>query len=135
MNGFKNTWQKLLAMALVSLTLLLLVAPAQATAQTGPDWKLMGQSPDGRSQQYADLNSIQAGEENQQWLVHSYFTEHQANQQVRADYVTLYDCDRQRYKDVNPDGIPAVDWGSAQADPLNQATLDFVCDRMTPSPD
>jgi hypothetical protein len=95
-----------------------------------PQWQLTGQSADGLSQQYVDLNSLRPGDAAHQWLVDSYFTERKANEQVRADYVTLYDCDRQRYKDVNPDGVPAPDWGSAGADPLNRATMVFVCDRV-----
>ncbi len=129
MDGLAKTWQTLLA--LVMFTLLSLASPSQAAIQAEHDWKLMGQSPDGQSQQYADLNSIRAGDENQQWIVDSYFTERKANQTWRADYVTLYDCDRHLYKDINSDGVPAVAWGSAQADPLNQATMDFVCDRTT----
>jgi len=96
-----------------------------------PQWQLTGQSTDGLAQQYVDLNSIQPYGEAaaHQWSVESYFTERKVNEQVRADYVTLYDCDRHLYKDVNAEGIPAPSWGAATADPLNQATLDFVCDR------
>lgn len=56
--------------------------------------------------------------------------EHKADGDVRADYVTLYDCDRHRYKDVNRDGLPALDWGDATADPLNLATMDYVCQHL-----
>jgi len=108
-----------------------LASRASASQTLQPQWQLTGQSADGLAQQYLNLNSIQpyCKTAAHQWRVESYFTERKANEQVRADYVTLYDCDRHLYKDINANGIPAPNWGAATADPLNQATMDFVCDR------
>jgi hypothetical protein len=102
---------------------------ASSHAPGEPQWQLTAQSADGLAQQYVDLNSLRPGEAAHQWRVDSYFTERKANEQVRADYVTLYDCDRQLYKDLGSKAVPAPDWGSAEADPLNRATMTFVCDR------
>lgn len=111
-------------------------------------WQLTGQSADGLAQQYVDLNSMQGRDG--YWLVHSYYVEQRNVEQrseeagrvdpLRADYLTLYDCNRQRYRDLETDSdlapnldrilldsIPESSWGSATADPLNQATLDYVC--------
>jgi hypothetical protein len=126
---------------------LLEAGPAQAvtTAPSGSAaWQLTGQSADGLAQQYVDLNSMQSRDG--YWLVHSYFAEQRASGSgqvtpVRADYVTLYDCDRQRYRDLETgsdldgiqlDSIPETSWGTVAADPLNQATLDYVCQQSAP---
>ncbi len=115
---------------LVGLCCLLSVGSVQAAVTH--QWQLTGESADGLAQQYVDLNSIrsQGNPARHQWIVDSYFTQHKLNQDVRSDYVTLYDCDRHRYKDINADGLPAGDWGDALTDPLNLATMDFVCQHV-----
>ena len=100
-------------------------APAQAAR-----WQMTGQSPNGLAQQYVDLDSLRGG--GSVWTVDSYFTEQLTEGgQNRADYVTKYDCDRRLYKDIAADGTEGERWGDASADPLNQATMDFVCKTVT----
>ena len=112
--------------------------PAQAA-----QWHLTGQSDDGLSQQYVDLDSLRGSGD--LWTVDSYFTEviesalGGPSQSVRADYITKYDCASlqaglpHRYKDIAPDGSESEQWGDAAADPLNQATMDYVCIQMVPA--
>lgn len=103
-------------------------APAQA-AQWQLTGQLTGQSADGFSQQYVDLDSLRG--RGSIWTVDSYFTEQTSQGQwTRADYVTKYDCDRHLYKDIAPDGTEADTWGDALADPLNRATMDYVCEHL-----
>lgn len=106
-----------------------LMASAPAFAGTEHQWQLTGQSPDGLAQQYVDLNSMRSNgnPEQHQWIIDSYFIDRRFNGEVRADYVTVYDCDRYLYKDMNSDGNSAAEWGDAQADPFNLATMTYVC--------
>ncbi|NJN31842.1 MAG: hypothetical protein HC824_16495 [Synechococcales cyanobacterium RM1_1_8] len=115
-----------------------LAPPSAPSALLNPEpaaenWQLTGQTANGLARQYVDLNSITGSAPF--WTVHSYFIEQRADGQadgpIRADYLTLYDCDRQRYKDIAPDGTAAPTWGDAAADPLNQATMDYVCGQMS----
>ena len=129
MPAFRQQLRKCLGvLLLLGVCGLFIAMPAQAAA-THP-WQLTGDSADGLAQQYVALDSIRPGEAASQWIVDSYFTEQKANETVRADYVTLYDCDRHRYKDINADGFPTGNWGDAMADPLNLATMDFVCQHV-----
>ncbi len=129
MPTFKQQLRRCLGvLLLIGIGWVFAAMPAQAVATH--QWQLTGESADGLAQQYVALDSIRPGEAASQWIVDSYFTEQKANETVRADYVTLYDCDRHRYKDINAEGLPVGEWGDATADPLNLATMDYVCQHL-----
>lgn len=99
------------------------------------DWQLMGES--GLAQQYADLDSLAqdfGAEGRSIWRVRSYFVARNPvdGSRVRVDYWTRYDCDRQLYQDIATDASEAGSsaWGDAVADPLNRATMVYVCGHL-----
>ena len=147
---------RLLLLLLLCLTPVWMATPAWAV-----QWQLTGQSADGLAQQYVDLDSVRgAGSlwtvnsyfleqpesvklpeltEQPELVERQNLTEKPVGAQLgqegiashRVDYVTKYDCDRQLYQDVAPDGRESDHWGDASADPLNQATMTYVCEHWS----
>lgn len=109
-------WVVLLAIA----WLLLAALPATATT-----WELAAETDQGLVRQYFDRDSIQ-------WLgpevrVASYYLDERSIPQ-RTDYLTAYDCNSNRYKDIEVDGQPTdSSWEPLVADPLSEAIRDRLC--------
>lgn len=100
------------------------ICPASAVAT---NWYSVAEASQGRQQQFVDLDSIQslgAG----QVRVGSYYVDSRSGKPERTDYLTEYDCDRRRFRDVEFNGpVGSRGWMPVAPDPLNSAALEYVC--------
>ncbi len=117
----KKIGMGLLVIGLAIAWLLLAAQPATATT-----WELAAETDQGQIRQYFDRDSIQrTGSE---VTVISYYINESETPQ-RIDYVTAYDCNSNRFKDVEVNGQVTGDaWQPLIADPLNEAIRDLLCD-------
>ncbi|WP_035985680.1 hypothetical protein [Leptolyngbya sp. KIOST-1] len=100
------------------------IASPSALAAT---WYRVAETSQGQQQQFVDLDSVE-------WLspghvrVSSYYVDRRSGSPQRTDYVTEYDCDRRRFRDVEFQGpVGSRGWLPVDPDPLNLAAMDYVC--------
>ncbi|TVQ10306.1 MAG: hypothetical protein EA368_07700 [Leptolyngbya sp. DLM2.Bin27] len=81
----------------------------------------------GQQRQFVDLDSIKPlGQGHVR--VSSYYVDSRSGQPQRTDYVTEYDCDRRRFRDVEYNGpVGSSGWLPVDPDPLNSAAMEYVC--------
>lgn len=100
------------------------LAPGSALAAT---WHSVAEASQGQQQQFVDIDSIEA----LGWghvRVGSYYVDRRSGQPQRTDYLTEYDCDRRRFRDVEFNGPVGSDrWLPVDPDPLNSAAMEYVC--------
>jgi hypothetical protein len=117
---------RLLALLLVALpmALLLLADPRVAIATT---WYPVAEAGQGQQQQFVDLDSLEPlglG----QVRVGSYYVDSRSGTPQRTTYLTDYDCSRRRFRDVAFNGpVGSHEWMPVDPDPLNTATMEYVC--------
>lgn len=116
----KKIGMGVLVIGLAIAWLLLAAQPATATS-----WELAAETDQGRIRQYYDRDSIQRiGSE---VTVLSYYL-NEGETPPRIDYVTAYDCNSNRFKDVEVNGqVMKEDWHLLISDPLNEAIRDLAC--------
>lgn len=78
-------------------------------------------------QQFVDVDSIEfLGQGRVQ--VGSYYVDRRTQPPQRTDYLTEYDCDRRRFRDVEFDGpVGSRSWMPVGPDPLNSAAMEYAC--------
>lgn len=98
--------------------------PTSALATT---WQAVAEASQGQQQQFVDVDSIEplgGGHVR----VGSYYVDRRSGQPQRTDYLTEYDCDRRRFRDVEFDGpVGSSGWMPVDLDPLNSATMEYAC--------
>ncbi len=98
------------------------IYPASAWATT---WYPVAQA--GQQEQFVDLDSIEPLDQGHV-RVRSYYVDRRSGTPQRTDYLTEYDCDRRRFRDVEYDGpVGSSSWMPVAPDPLNSAALAYVC--------
>lgn len=100
------------------------IYPNSALATT---WQAVAAASHGQQQQFVDIDSIEplAGGHVR---VASYYVDRRFGQPQRTDYLTEYDCDRRRFRDVEFDGPVGSDrWMPVDPDPLNSAAMEYAC--------
>ncbi|MBD2105341.1 hypothetical protein [Nodosilinea sp. FACHB-13] len=124
-------WPWRLAQWMVSLMALVLgcslnwaIYPDSALATT---WYSVAETGQGQQQQFVDIDSIEPLD----WghvRVGSYYVDRRSGQPQRTDYLTEYDCDRHRFRDVEFNGPVGSDrWMPVDPDPLNSAAMEYAC--------
>ncbi|MBD1872441.1 hypothetical protein H6F75_03005 [Nodosilinea sp. FACHB-131] len=120
---------KLIALVL-GLTLAWAVYPTSALATT---WQAVAETSQGQQQQFVDIDSI----EPVGWghvRVGSYYVDRRSGQPQRTDYLTEYDCDRRRFRDVEFSGpVGSSGWMPVDPDPLNSAAMEYACEIVAQS--
>lgn len=113
-----------MAAFVLGLALIWAVYPTSALATT---WQAVAEDGQGLQQQFVDIDSI----EPMGWghvRVGSYYVDRRSGQPQRTDYLTEYDCDRRRFRDVEFDGpVGSRRWMPIDPDPLNSAAMEYVC--------
>ncbi|MBE9113596.1 hypothetical protein IQ273_29930 [Nodosilinea sp. LEGE 07298] len=109
---------------LLGLVLMLPISPTSAMATT---WYSVAEASQGQQQQFVDLDSVES-----LGLGHvrvgSYYVDSRSGEPQRTDYLTEYDCDRRRFRDVEFNGPVGSDrWLPVDPDPLNSAAMEYVC--------
>ncbi|MGB3137536.1 MAG: hypothetical protein WBG38_12070 [Nodosilinea sp.] len=94
--------------------------PASALAAT---WQSVAERQG--QQQFVDVDSIEILRGRVR--VRSYYVDSRKGQPERTDYLTEYDCDRRRFRDVDFDGSVGSSWMPIVFDPLNLAAMKYVC--------
>lgn len=114
----------------LGLALTWAVYPTTALATT---WHAVAEASQGQQQQFVDIDSIEllgwghvrAG---------SYYVDRRSGQPQRTNYLTEYDCDRRRFRDVEFNGPVGRDrWMPVDPDPLNSAAMEYVCEIIAQS--
>ncbi|WP_017300365.1 hypothetical protein [Nodosilinea nodulosa] len=116
---------RLIALSTVLLGLLVwAISPACALATT---WYPVAAASQGEQQQFVDLDSVKALSPGRV-RVGSYYIDSRTGPPQRTDYVTEYDCDRRRFRDVEFNGpVGSRGWMPVDPDPLNSAAMEYVC--------
>jgi hypothetical protein len=108
----------------LGLVLLWAIYPASAGATT---WYPVAEASQGQQRQFVDLDSVKALDQGHV-RVSSYYVDSRSGTPQRTDYLTEYDCDRRRFRDVEYDGpVGSSGWLSVDPDPLNSAAMEYVC--------
>ncbi|MBD1918725.1 MULTISPECIES: hypothetical protein [unclassified Phormidium] len=98
--------------------------PTSALATT---WQAVAEASQGQQQQFVDIDSIEPVAQGHV-RVGSYYIDRRSGQPQRTDYLTEYDCDRRRFRDVEFDGPVGSDrWMPVDPDPLNSAAMEYAC--------
>lgn len=100
------------------------IHPASALATT---WYPVAEASQGQQQQFIDIDSVEfLGSGHVQ--VSSYYVDSRAGEPQRTDYLTEYDCDRRRFRDVEFNGpVGSQGWMPVDPDPLNSAAMEYAC--------
>lgn len=108
----------------LGLVLTWAIYPTSALATT---WQVVAEASQGQQQQFVDIDSIEpVGQGHVR--VGSYYIDRRSGQPQRTDYLTEYDCDRRRFRDVEFDGPVGSDrWMPVDPDPLNSAAMEYAC--------
>ncbi|PSN15265.1 hypothetical protein C7293_07900 [filamentous cyanobacterium CCT1] len=108
----------------LGLVLCWAIYPASALATT---WHSVAESSQGQQQQFIDIDSVKSlGQGHVR--VGSYYVDSRSGEPERTDYLTEYDCDRRRFRDVEFDGpVGSQGWMPVDPDPLNSAAMEYVC--------
>ncbi|MGF1517778.1 MAG: hypothetical protein ACFCVB_08250 [Nodosilinea sp.] len=122
-----DTSQRELVGRAIALSLMLCLAwaiyPASAWAAR---WQPVAEA--SQQRQFVDLDSIKALDQGHV-RVNSYYVDSRSGQPQRTDYVTEYDCDRRRFRDVEYNGpVGSSKWMPVAPDPLNSAAMEYVCE-------
>ncbi|MGB3201794.1 MAG: hypothetical protein WBA99_12885, partial [Nodosilinea sp.] len=112
---------------IAALWLVLVLGWAMCPASAGAtNWYSVAEASQGRQQQFVDLDSIQslgAGHVR----VGSYYVDRRSGTPQRTDYLTEYDCDRRRFRDVEFNGpVGSSGWMPVAPDPLNSAAMEYA---------
>ncbi len=108
----------------LGLVLCWAIHPTSALAST---WYSVAEASQGQQRQFIDIDSVKplgqgyvrAG---------SYYVDSRSGQPQRTDYLTEYDCDRRRFRDVEFNGpVGSSGWLPVDPDPLNSAAMEYVC--------
>ena len=98
--------------------------PTSALATT---WQAVAEASQGQQQQFVDVDSIKPGARGHV-RVGSYYIDRRSGQPQRTDYLTEYDCNHRRFRDVEFDGPVGSDrWMPVDPDPLNSAAMEYAC--------
>jgi hypothetical protein len=81
----------------------------------------------GQQQQFVDVESIQPlGQGHVQ--ARSYYVDQRSGTPQRTTYLTEYDCQVRRFRDVDYDGpVGQATWQPVDPDPLNTAAMEYAC--------
>ncbi|PZD72231.1 hypothetical protein C1752_03818 [Acaryochloris thomasi RCC1774] len=113
----------ILVMGLTLSFVLCSALPARAT-----QWQQVAESAEGNVRQYIDTDSIQRS--GRFVTVASYMEAIQATGTETENYTTEYDCERDRYRDIEPEQQPSKgNWEPIEDDPLNEAARQSACDQ------
>lgn len=128
--GWRWGWSRVrLGLMMVGLGVLLgsFALPAEATT-----WYLVEEARQGQQQQYVDLDSVVPLGHSIQ--VRSLYISRPADPPdpttaaTEVLYLTEYDCQHRLFRDMQRNGQPLEpQWFGVEGDPLNGATLDYVC--------
>ena len=89
-------------------------------------WHLV--ATDGSQAQYVDVDSIEAT--GSRVRLTTYWTDRSSPMTITTA-VTEYDCDREKYRDVQINDIAQVGtWQEPGSDMLNQAVMEFACQSL-----
>ena len=100
------------------------VYPASALATS---WYAVAEASQGQQQQFVDLDSLEPLELGHV-RVGSYYVDSRSGAPQRTSYLTEYDCDRRRFRDVEFNGpVGSHRWMPVDPDPLNSAAMEYVC--------
>ena len=106
---------------------LLLLWPTCALATT---WYPVAETAQGQQLQLIDLDSVEPlglG----QVRVASIYIDRRSGESKQTSYVTEYDCQKRLFRDVLYNGSQgSMKWFPADPDPLNAATMDYLCSLM-----
>lgn len=109
---------------LAAIALLVLAHPAIVLAAT---WVPVAEASQGQQQQFVDVDSITVLGPGQV-QASSYYVDRRAGSPQRTTYLTEYDCQGRRFRDVVFDGpVGSAQWQPVDPDPLNRAAMDFAC--------
>ncbi len=124
----RSRWIGRLIAFVLGWSLIGVVYPGSALATT---WHPVAEASQGQQQQFVDIDSIELSG----WglvRVGSYYVDRRSGQPQRTDYLTEYDCDRRRFRDVEFNGPVGSDrWMPVDPDPLNSAAMEYVCEIVT----
>ncbi|MBW4485135.1 MAG: hypothetical protein KME14_21570 [Tildeniella torsiva UHER 1998/13D] len=117
-------WMGRMMAFVLGLALIWAAYPTRALAAT---WQAVAEASQGQQQQFVDIDSIEPiGRGHVR--VGSYYIDRRSGQPQRTDYLTEYDCDRRRFRDVEFNGPVGSDrWLPVDPDPLNSAAMEYVC--------
>jgi len=108
----------------LALCLAWAIYPASAWAT---NWRPVAEASQGQQQQFVDIDSVELLSQGHV-RVGSYYVDSRSGAPQRTDYVTEYDCDRRRFRDVEYNGpVGSSGWLPVAPDPLNSAGLEYVC--------
>ncbi|MEA5450267.1 hypothetical protein VB780_16930 [Leptolyngbya sp. CCNP1308] len=111
----------------LGLALTWAVYPTSALAAT---WQAVAEASQGQQQQFVDVDSIEPRGQGHV-RVASYYVDRRSGQPQRTDYLTEYDCDRRRFRDVEFNGPVGSDrWMPVAPDLLNSAAMEYVCEAI-----
>ncbi|MGB7414243.1 MAG: hypothetical protein WA902_08545 [Thermosynechococcaceae cyanobacterium] len=108
---------------ILGLLLYLSARPAQAM-----NWQQVAVSQEGDMRQFIDVDSIQRS--GHFVTVDSYTEVSQVSDTEIETYRTEYDCDRNLYRDLEPEQ-PLGNWKTMEADPLNEAAQLSACSKSS----
>ncbi|WOD41268.1 hypothetical protein [Nodosilinea sp. E11] len=125
--SLKHSWQDFMgkiAALWLGLVLVWAMYPASAGAAT---WYPVAEASRGQQQQFVDIDSVEPlGQGHVR--VGSYYVDSRSGKPQRTDYLTEYDCDRRRFRDVEYSGpVGSSGWLPVDPDPLNSAAMEYVC--------
>lgn len=113
-----------LFLVIIGAILLWLLETSPATAAL---WYPTAQASQGQETQYIDLDSVQPlGRGHVR--VESAYEDQRSGTLQRTAYLTEYNCRTRTFRDLQRNGrIAQLRWYPVDPDPLNAATLDYVC--------
>ncbi|MGG6240088.1 hypothetical protein ACQ4N7_15795 [Nodosilinea sp. AN01ver1] len=122
-----SSWQDLIgriAALWLGLGLCWAIYPASVGAT---NWYPVAEASQGQQRQFVDLDSVKSLDKGYV-RVGSYYVDSRAGEPQRTDYLTEYDCDRRRFRDVEFNGpVGSQGWMPVDPDPLNSAAMEYVC--------
>jgi hypothetical protein len=111
----------------LSWVMVLAVAAHPCPDALATTWYPVAEASQGKQQQLIDLDSIEPLGAGQVRVASIYF-DRGSGKQTQTTYVTEYDCQRRRFRDVQYNGpTGSSSWLPVDPDPLNAAAMDYVC--------
>ncbi|MBE9156673.1 hypothetical protein IQ265_07505 [Nodosilinea sp. LEGE 06152] len=105
----------------------MLILPVYPTSALATTWYPVAETSQGQQQQFVDLDSVEFWGQGHV-RVGSYYVDRRSGAPQRTDYLTEYDCDRRRFRDVEFSGpVGSRGWMPVDPDPLNSAAMEYVC--------
>ncbi len=103
------------------ILILCLIHPAQAI-----QWQQVAVSPEGNMRQYIDADSVRKS--GHFVTIASYVELDKTSGTEIETYVTEYDCEQERFRDLQSGASPnEIAWKTIEADPLNEAARVSAC--------